>query len=271
VAVGRLDANRDVIFAAWSGEELGLLGASHFVDARMAASGADDLADSVSAYLNMDMIGRLEDKVIAGGTGSSPIWAREIERRTAVVGLGTGALACYALPGESWRFFEIDPTVARIARDPRYFTYLENAAVTPEIVLDDGRLGLEAEADGSLALLVIDAFSSDSVPAHLLTLEALSLYLDKVAAGGWAVLHLSNRSLDLPRVVANGAARAGLAARHVVDDSASYVVLARREADLAALGSTARLPAGDPGEAWTDRFSSLLSAIRYRGGALDRE
>jgi len=105
VAVGRLDANRDVIFAAWSGEELGLLGASHFVDARMAASGADDLADSVSAYLNMDMIGRLEDKVIAGGTGSSPIWAREIERRNAVVGLPIVTSEDPYLPTDATAFY----------------------------------------------------------------------------------------------------------------------------------------------------------------------
>ncbi|MEM9781077.1 MAG: M20/M25/M40 family metallo-hydrolase [Pseudomonadota bacterium] len=84
---GRLEGPRDIVFAAWSGEELGLLGASHYVDALQEDLGADGLADALTAYLNMDMVGRLETQLVAGGTGSSPIWAREIERRNAVVGL----------------------------------------------------------------------------------------------------------------------------------------------------------------------------------------
>ncbi len=189
--------------------------------------------------------------------------ARGRRGRTAVVGLGTGALSCYAEPGEPWRYFEIDPTVAELARDPALFTYLANTPTDDlEIQLADGRVALTEEPDGALALLVVDAFSSDSVPAHLLTTEALALYMDKLAPGGWAVLHLSNRALDLPGVVANGAAALGLSTRFVVDDSASYVVLARRDEDLAGLSSTAVLPAGDPARAWTDRFSSLWRAIR---------
>ncbi|MEO0761596.1 MAG: M28 family peptidase, partial [Pseudomonadota bacterium] len=86
-AEGRLTGARDIVFAAWSGEELGLLGASHFVNARLEAEGVETLADSVSAYINMDMVGRLEDRLVAAGTGSSPVWDREIERRNAVIGL----------------------------------------------------------------------------------------------------------------------------------------------------------------------------------------
>ncbi len=104
-AAGKLKAKRDVIFAAWSGEELGLLGASHFVDALARQANADDLADLVSAYINMDMVGRLDGKVVASGLGSSDIWAREIERRNAVVGLPITTLNDTYLPTDSTAFY----------------------------------------------------------------------------------------------------------------------------------------------------------------------
>lgn len=194
--------------------------------------------------------------------------ARGREGRTVVIGLGTGALVCYARPTEPWRFLEIDPLVGRIANDPTLFTYLHHApSERVAIDFEDGRLGVEQEEDGSLALLVVDAFSSDSVPVHLLTVEALQLYMDKLAPGGWAVLHLSNRALDLPQVVSNGVARAGLVGRFVTDEVAHYVVVARGEEDLGELSRARRLPESRPDEAWTDRFSSLLSAIRFGRGS----
>ena len=100
-----LDGARDVIFAAWSGEELGLLGSSHFADAKVEASGAEDLSDLVSAYINMDMVGRLSDEVIAGGVASSPIWEREIERRNAVVGLPITTSADPYMPTDATAFY----------------------------------------------------------------------------------------------------------------------------------------------------------------------
>ena len=100
-----LDGARDVIFAAWSGEELGLLGASHFTDAKVKATGAEDLAELVSAYINMDMVGRLSDEVIAGGVASSPIWEREIERRNAVVGLPITTSADPYMPTDATAFY----------------------------------------------------------------------------------------------------------------------------------------------------------------------
>jgi hypothetical protein len=102
---GRLKAGRDVIFAAWSGEELGLLGASHFVTALAESAGAEDLSDLVSAYLNMDMVGRLDDRVIISGLGSSDIWAREIERRNAVIGLPIVTSEDTYLPTDSTAFY----------------------------------------------------------------------------------------------------------------------------------------------------------------------
>jgi hypothetical protein len=123
--------------------------------------------------------------------------------RTLGIGLGTGALVCHAAPGEPWRVIEINPDVITIASDPRWFTYLHNSPTRAlELSTGDGRLQLERERDGSLSLLLVDAFNSDSVPVHLLTREALSLYLAKLADGGWLVMHLSNRVLDLARVVA---------------------------------------------------------------------
>ncbi|MEM7545189.1 MAG: M28 family peptidase [Pseudomonadota bacterium] len=104
-AEGKLDGKRDVIFAAWSGEELGLLGTEHFVDKVVEKAAASDLADLVSAYINLDMVGRMEDKVIVGGVGSSPIWEREIERRNAVIGLPIVTNADTYLPTDSTAFY----------------------------------------------------------------------------------------------------------------------------------------------------------------------
>ncbi|MEO1457783.1 MAG: M20/M25/M40 family metallo-hydrolase [Pseudomonadota bacterium] len=104
-AAGKLKGARDVVFAAWSGEELGLLGAAHFVDALVESSGAEDLADLVSAYINMDMVGRLEDRVVISGLGSSPVWAREIERRNAVIGLPVVTSQDTYLPTDATRLY----------------------------------------------------------------------------------------------------------------------------------------------------------------------
>lgn len=104
-AAGRLTGQRDVIFAAWSGEELGLLGASHFVDRMVERTGSDDLSDLVSAYINMDMVGRMTDRLVVAGLGSSDIWAREVERRNAVVGLPITTSSDTYLPTDSTAFY----------------------------------------------------------------------------------------------------------------------------------------------------------------------
>ncbi len=185
--------------------------------------------------------------------------------RSVAIGLGAGSVACYSAPDEPWRIIEINPDVIEIASDERWFTYLTHApSERIEVTLGDGRLGVLEEEDGSLAILIVDAFNSDSVPAHLLTREALRLYLDKLAPGGWAVLHLSNRVLDLPRVVADVVAAEGIAARLRDDESGTYVVVARELEALAPLTALGwrPLPEGDASAAWTDSFSSLGSAIR---------
>jgi len=121
--------------------------------------------------------------------------------RFGVVGLGTGSLACYSKPNEDWRFYEIDPIVVDIALESTFFTFLANCRPTPAIFLGDARLTVAREPDNSFDLLIVDAFTSDAVPVHLMTAEALQLYASKLKDDGVLVLHISNRYLDLDSVL----------------------------------------------------------------------
>jgi SAM-dependent methyltransferase len=124
------------------------------------------------------------------------------QARIGIVGLGTGTLACYALPGQSWKIFEIDPAVVRIASDPANFSFLSRCAPDAEIVVGDARVSLSRQPPGGLDLLAVDAFSSDAVPMHLLTREALAVYARALQPGGLLLVHISNRYLDLEPVLA---------------------------------------------------------------------
>ncbi|MCL5281530.1 MAG: fused MFS/spermidine synthase, partial [Planctomycetes bacterium] len=117
---------------------------------------------------------------------------RKLER-VGVMGLGTGTTACYQEAGQRMTFFEIDPTIERIARDPKLFRYLELQGQDVEVIIGDGRQSLGCAADGTFDLLILDAFSSDAIPVHLLTREALAIYLQKLASGGIILFHISNR------------------------------------------------------------------------------
>jgi SAM-dependent methyltransferase len=198
-----------------------------------------------------------------------------VVRSVGVVGLGSGSLACYRQPGETWTFFEIDAAVVRIARDPRYFTFLRDCAPTAAIVLGDARLSLDAVPDRTYDLLLLDAYSADAIPVHLLTREALALYRRKLAPGGVIALHISNLYFNLAPVVAALAADAGMvmrlrdevtlsAAESARGKSTSdWVVLAEREADLGTLLALPRWERVVPAATvWTDDFSSALSAMR---------
>jgi hypothetical protein len=123
------------------------------------------------------------------------------EGRYGVIGLGAGSMACHSAAGETWRFFEIDPVVVGIANGSN-FTYLANCQPKADIVLGDARLTFAREANESFDLLVVDAFSSDAIPMHLLTAEAIALYASKLTPLGIGVLHISNRYLDLESVLA---------------------------------------------------------------------
>ena len=118
------------------------------------------------------------------------------------MGLGTGSLACYVEPESRWTFFEIDPLVERIARDPSLFTFLQHRSERTTVQIRDGRQGLEAAPPGAFDLIVLDAFSSDSVPVHLLTREAIALYRSRLSEDGVLAMHISNRYLDLEPAVA---------------------------------------------------------------------
>jgi SAM-dependent methyltransferase len=190
-------------------------------------------------------------------------------RRVAVVGLGTGTVAAYGNAGESWTFYEIDPGIVKIARDPRYFTYLRDSPAHINVVLGDARLSLTHAPPHAYDLIVVDAFNSDAIPVHLLTREAIGVYLDKLAPGGIVALHLSNRYLDLEPVVAALARERGLKARvgssslgGFFFSASTWAVVARSDDDFGPIAADVRWPQaktrrGVP--AWTDDYSSLLS------------
>src|SRR5262249_2542576 len=137
---------------------------------------------------------------------------REAGAHVAVVGLGVGSLAAYASQGDRWDFFEIDPAIAHVATGPRYFTFLSESDGEMTLVLGDARLQLR-EAEGPYDLIVLDAFSSDAPPVHLLTLEAFDLYESKLAGHGRIAVNLTNRYLDLEAVLAAMVGEKGWACR----------------------------------------------------------
>ena len=217
---------------------------------------------------------------LPGGPASQVIDALDSRRdagnaRVAVVGLGIGGLASYALPGQSWTFYELDPAVEAVARDASLFTYLRDSPAAPiEVVIGDARLRLADAADRSFDLIVLDAFSSDAIPIHLLTREALALYLNKRAPPGLIAYHISTRHLDLEPVLGTLAAERGMVARIRRDLTATteekkagkqptvWVVLADREADLGPIAADPRwAPARAGRSAWTDDRSSLLDVL----------
>jgi hypothetical protein len=197
--------------------------------------------------------------------------------RVAVIGLGTGSIAAYAQPGDRFTFYEIDSAVARIASDSRFFTYLSDSPADVRIVLGDGRLKL-AEADGAYDLIILDAFSSDAIPVHLLTREALGVYLSKLAPGGVIALHVTNRHLELLRVAAGIAETEGLRGvtqSHRVSRAAldagitpsDWVVVARDRSALAALVEDPRwndIASVQDRVVWTDQSSNVAGVLRWR-------
>ena len=195
-------------------------------------------------------------------------------RKVASVGLGTGSLACHRREGEAWTFFEIDPEVIRIARDPNRFRFLSSCAPDAPVVLGDARLTLEASPD-RYDLIILDAFSSDAIPVHLLTREALAGYLSRLTENGMLVVHISNRHLELAPVVAAVGKAEGLVA-YLKEDRAArgfgvdfrsnsrVVALARKEADLGDLPSRFGWQplTPEPGVApWTDDYSNIIATL----------
>jgi spermidine synthase len=194
----------------------------------------------------------------------------------AVVGLGAGSLGCYRKNAENWTFYEIDPQVVRIARDPHLFRFLSDCAPSAAIVLGDARLTLAA-AHTRHDLIVLDAFSSDAIPVHLLTQEAFAIYFTHLTPHGVLVIHTSNRHLDLAPALAAAAKAAGLVAFTKEKDqgelltaqykaSSSVVVMARKRADLGALPARPGWQPLTPATSvpvWTDDYSDILRAMRW--------
>jgi hypothetical protein len=199
--------------------------------------------------------------------------------KVASVGLGAGALACHGKAGEDWTFYEIDPHVADIARDDRWFSYLARCAPAAPIKIGDARLALAAEQRAGapkVDLIVVDAFSSDSIPAHLITREALALYRDRLTSDGIIFFHTSNRYLDVVSVASRIAADAGLQSRVIRFEPETSGPLGPMisRASAVVVGSDAvvsKLSEGHDGwliespspyvGVWTDDYSNILGAM----------
>jgi spermidine synthase len=195
--------------------------------------------------------------------------------RVGVIGLGSGGTVCYGRPGQQWTFYEIDPTVERIARDRRLFTHLATTSASVDVRLGDGRLLLAEAAPASFDLLILDAFSSDAIPLHLVTREAIDLAFSRLRADGVLAFHISNRYLDLAPVLGAIARDTGLEARVNFDavvapaeqregkQASRWLIMTRTGAAMGSLATDARWrPAPAPPAAlWTDDFSNILSVF----------
>ena len=216
--------------------------------------------------------------------------------RVGVIGLGVGTLAAYGRHGDFYRFYEIDPEVIALAQRAEFFSFLGDSKAEIDIVEADGRLALENEerkGEPGWDVLIIDAFSSDAVPVHLLTREAFALYERRLAPGGVLALHVSNRHLALTRLAFGLAGSTGLAAAELRTGPSArlstvpsrWVVVARKPEQLSHLlvsvvsaSQALRLPADHLGIAmprqplpasapvWTDDYSDLFSLLRTPRG-----
>ena len=190
--------------------------------------------------------------------------------KVGIIGLGAGTIAAYGSKGDVYRFYDINPGVIAIAN--RDFSYLKDSDATIELPLGDARLKLEREAPQNFDVLAIDAFSSDAIPVHLITREAVQVYLKHMKPDGVIAYHVTNRYLDLVPVVEGIAHELGLTALWIYDsgadplsNSSSWVLLARDPARLAdprlVAASTAIEPRRD-WRVWTDDFNNLFQVLK---------
>lgn len=190
-----------------------------------------------------------------------------------IIGLGAGTLSCYTKPGQSWTFYELDPLVVDIASNPNYFTYISQCNPKLAMKIGDARLSLEKEPDHKFDLFVVDAFSSDSIPTHLLTQEAIKLYFDKIKPDGILALHITNRHLALKNVLAVHEKQlqlSGLMQEFKPQQeiplviATDWVVMAKKSEVLdklrqSQLGSWQKLPINFDVKPWTDDFTNIVS------------
>ncbi len=196
--------------------------------------------------------------------------------RAAVIGLGSGTLTCQKMDGENWTFFEIDQSMIDTASDPKYFTFIRDCYPDIKPVLGDARLTFAKEPDGAYDLIVVDAYSSDAIPIHLATQEAMAIYKRKLAPQGVVLMHVSNRHLELSSVVVGIASANGLKSWVFSEDanrdgeyifSTTVVISARDDADIGKLITnenwTLTGPKADR-RVWTDDYSNVLGAVLRR-------
>lgn len=199
----------------------------------------------------------------------------------AVIGLGTGIIATFGRSGQDITYYEIDPTVLRVAQNPQLFTFVTKSKAKIDFVLGDGRLRLKEAPSHLYGMLVVDAFSSDAIPMHLLTREALQIYLDKLRPDGILVFHISNRYLNLAPVLANLGQEMGLVVLEqsdsVMEDEegnplrdksySHWVILAKDRAQFGPIGKDSRWIVAQPKAevgTWTDDFSNLIKVFDWR-------
>jgi hypothetical protein len=214
-----------------------------------------------------------------GGIGQAVAAIRERKGaplRAAAIGLGSGTLACVGQPGETWKFFEIDQSMVDTARDPKYFTYLQQCQPDLKPVIGDARLTFAREPDGVYDLIVVDAYSSDAIPIHLATQEAMTIYKSKLSPQGVVLVHVSNRHLELASVVVGIADANGMKSWVYNEDSGrdseyifatNVVVSAREAADVGKLASSEQWEETDPTanqRVWTDDYCNVLGAVYRR-------
>jgi hypothetical protein len=199
------------------------------------------------------------------------------QRSVLVIGLGVGSLVCYAQPQDAWTFYELNPAMSELAHNRELFSYVTNAPTANVTVkIGDGRRLLESETNAKFDVIVVDAFSSDAIPTHLLNLEAFKLYLSRLNQRGEILLHVSNRFFDLGPVVGNLANELGLEAFASVDVAvdpaaqaegkipSTWLLVVPNRTDGAPLRS---LPASwhriepDGARIWTDEYADPVSAL----------
>ena len=201
--------------------------------------------------------------------------------RVAAIGLGTGTLACHSEPGENWTFFEIDQSMVDTARDPKYFTFIQSCEPDMKPIMGDARLTFAKEKDGTYDLIIVDAYSSDAIPIHLATEEAMEIYKAKLAPQGAVLMHVSNRHLELASVVVGIAEENDLKSWVYNEDSGrdgeyifttEVVISAREAADVGSLASNDKwilTEATEGQRVWTDDYSNVLGAVWRRLRASD--
>ena len=224
----------------------------------------------VSYYYNRGPIGQVLHHLHQRNEGHPPL---------AVAGLGTGGLAVYAQPGQVMDFYEIDPAVRDIANNPDYFSYLRDCQGDCSVIMGDARLQLEAAPDDYYQAIILDAYSSTAIPVHLMTREAIEIYLQKLRPGGILAFHISSRHIDLEPPLTAAAEELGLVNRvqsfsldrvtephHLLADSSEWLVMARSREDLGLLAfddDWENLRPPDDFEVWTDDYANILRVYDF--------